>query len=94
MEKKDTFHKVFGVIIFLCGFMLIILLYFIEIPEANKPIVFGAVGTMLGIVGTVITYEYGSSRGSKDKTEAIKSMQQIPDKQTSITQSDKADKID
>ena len=43
-------------------FVLIILLYFVEIPEQNKSIIEISIGTIIGIcLGTPVGYYYGNS---------------------------------
>lgn len=75
LGQDDIFSKRFNYYlsgaIFVIFFTLMLLLYFVEIPEGNSEIVYMAFGTLIGIVGTVAAFYYGSSSGSKDKSEGI-----------------------
>lgn len=75
LGQDDVFSKRFNyylssaiIIIF---FIVMILLFFVEIPEGNSEIVYMGFGTFIGIVGTVAAFYFGSSSGSKDKTEGL-----------------------
>lgn len=52
-------------------FVLLGILMFVQIPEANKEILYLAIGTELAGVSTIVGYFYGSSIGSKEKTELL-----------------------
>ena len=42
------------------------------VPEANKELVYMALGSLITMCGTVLNFHRGSSQGSKDKTEAAR----------------------
>lgn len=52
-------------------FVFVILLFFVTIPTDNSEIVYMTFGTFIGIVGTVSAFFFGSSSGSKEKSDGI-----------------------
>lgn len=44
------------------------------VPEANKELVYMALGSLITMSGTVLNFHRGSSQGSKDKTSEIQAM--------------------
>ena len=44
------------------------------VPEANKELVYMALGSLITMSGTVLNFHRGSSQGSKDKATEIQSM--------------------
>ena len=42
-----------------------------EVPEANKQLVYMALGSLITMCGTVLNFHRGSSQGSKDKNAEI-----------------------
>lgn len=75
LQQEDVFTKRFNAYltigIFSGFFIIFVLLFFVNIPEGNGEIIYMAFGTFVGIVGTVAAFHYGSSVGSKDKSESI-----------------------
>lgn len=75
LQQDDVFSKRFVYYltsaIFAILTVLIVLLFFVNIPEGNSEIVYMAVGMFLGIVSTVAAFFFGSSSGSKDKDNGI-----------------------
>jgi hypothetical protein len=53
----------FGVVIYSLAFR--------EIPEANREVFVHMLGILEGVIVTIVTYYYGSSSGSKAKTDII-----------------------
>jgi len=69
--KKNWFQKIigaFGIIIF--SFCVYVLVYK-EIPESNRELFVHLMGILEGIILSIYNYEFGSSKGSKDKTESL-----------------------
>lgn len=82
LGQDDVFSKRF--IYYLAAFImvslmiLLVMLFFVQIPEGNSEIVYMAIGIFMGIVSTVAAYFFGSSSGSKQKEEGL--MQAIRNK--------------
>jgi hypothetical protein len=53
-------------------FVLIGVLLFINIPDSQENIIIYALGFITSAAGQVLSYFFGSSQGSKDKTEVMK----------------------
>ena len=49
-------------------------LMFVDVPTAARESLLILVGTLNGIVMTVYTFEFGSSRGSKEKDAVIQGL--------------------
>ena len=74
MEKaKDVFQYALGAIIIVGFFALMIILAAREIPTENKDLLNLVVGALIGSFATIVSYFYGSSKGSSDKNEMLKS---------------------
>lgn len=75
LGQDDVFSKRFvyylASAVFAILFVMLVLLFFVNIPDGNSEIVYMAVGMFLGIVSTVAAFFFGSSSGSKDKQEGI-----------------------
>jgi len=75
LGQDDVFSKryayylssaIFGML-----FVFVILLFFVTIPTGNSEIIYMTFGTFIGIVGTVAAFFFGSSSGSKEKSDGI-----------------------
>lgn len=53
------------------GAILVVMLFFVPIPEENKSLVDVSLGLVLGWGGAVMQFYFGSSKGSADKTAAM-----------------------
>lgn len=74
MKTKDIMLYVFSVVIILATLVYFILLIYEEIPEGNRDLVTTASGIFLGSGWTqILNWWFGSSKGSADKTEMLKS---------------------
>ena len=73
MEKstKEILFYCLGGIIIVMALIIIIGLFFIKIPEENKDLLNMTIGVILSGFMAVVGFFFGSSQGSKDKTEAI-----------------------
>lgn len=69
--KSITFKHVTGVAILILFSVVIYSLAFREIPEGNREIFVHTLGIVEGAVITIVTYYYGSSSGSKRKTDLL-----------------------
>lgn len=63
------FLAVFTVV---CTFILVGILCFVNIADAQERIVIFVLGFVTAVAGQVLSFYFGSSQGSKDKTEALK----------------------
>ena len=73
--EKPTFTHAISLIMVLLTFAVIFLLFFVEVPEANKENINTIVGFLMGTcMSGVVGYFLGSSQGSEKKTDIIKSM--------------------
>ena len=50
------------------------IVFFKNVPEANKAMAFTALGSLWTLVGTVVNFHRGSSQGSKDKGSEIQKL--------------------
>jgi hypothetical protein len=75
LNQDDIFSKRYAyylsTAIFGMLFVFVILLFFVTIPTGNSEIVYMTFGTFIGIVGTVAAFFFGSSSGSKEKSDGI-----------------------
>lgn len=69
MKKHDVYMIIIGLIVVIGFFALLCVLVFVEIKQTNKDLLNIALGGLMGSFVTVISYFYGSSQGSKIKTE-------------------------
>jgi hypothetical protein len=78
LSQDDKFSKrwlfIFSTITVGIALLLILGLFFVNIPAANLPIVHMAIGTYLGVVATVYAFHYGSSEGSSKKNAMLDSL--------------------
>ena len=61
----------------------IVMIFVVEIPENNKELAYVAGGAFMGsIVGQVVQYYFGSSKGSYDKQQELEKLRSnVKDKQ-------------
>jgi hypothetical protein len=69
--KSITFKHITGAVILVLFGIVIYSLAFRIIPEGNREIFVHSLGIVEGAVITIVTYYYGSSSGSKAKTDII-----------------------
>jgi len=71
MKKFDTYMLILGAVIVIGFFTLLTILIYTEIKPANENLLNVAMGGLMGSFGTVVGYFFGSSSGSKQKTEIL-----------------------
>ena len=71
-KGKEIYMYVLGALIILSFFVVIGLLIFQPIPDQNNEVLYLVIGADIGFAGAVVNYFYGSSKGSADKTEIMK----------------------
>lgn len=69
MKVKDKMPAALAILLFLLFGAAMTAMFYVEIPEANKPIVFSMIGSLGTMTVAAAAYYHGSSRGSARKTE-------------------------
>lgn len=72
MRSKNTFRYILASLITVSFFGLLIVLVYRAIPAGNKDILNLIIGALIGAFLTIVNYEWGSSKGSSEKTEMLK----------------------
>lgn len=72
--KTDGTYFLYGfaLLIVVCVLAFVYLLIVREIPDQNRDMVNMALGAFITSLTTVVSYFFGSSKGSADKTELLK----------------------
>ena len=60
-----------GALVVIAFFVLILALVRVEIPLPNEKILYLVVGALVGSFNQVTNFFFGSSKGSKDKTDLL-----------------------
>lgn len=71
MKTKEAYLYVLGAILVISFMVLLSLLVFRAVPEPNSELLYLTVGALIGFVGSVVSYFFGSSLGSKQKTDIM-----------------------
>jgi lipopolysaccharide export LptBFGC system permease protein LptF len=71
MKIKDYAMYILGTLITLCFFFILALLVFRPVPEENNNVLYLIIGALIGYMGSIVTYFFGSSAGSAEKSEII-----------------------
>lgn len=74
---KDIFQYALGAIIVIGFFVLLYILMNSEIPVSNRDLLYLVTGTLLGAFTTVVTYFYGSSKGSAEKDTILRNKDEL-----------------
>jgi len=72
MKTKDLFMYILAVIIIAGIFILLGVLLMHEIPTENKDLLNIVIGAFIASFSAVISYFFGSSKGSAEKNEMLK----------------------
>jgi hypothetical protein len=71
MKIKEIYQYALGALIAL-GFFAILYVVFIKaMPEANKDLGLLVIGALVAKFGDIVSYFFGSSKGSSDKNDII-----------------------
>lgn len=70
-KRVDIMKTVTGIIILFIFSYLVWAIVKRELPEANREIVIHVLGIIEGAVMAIVTYYYGSSKGSQHKQEIL-----------------------
>lgn len=71
---KDLPRHLVGAVVMILAAMVLGAIFFFEIPEGNREVALLAIGIVFGWSGAVVTFHFGSSQGSKDKTDHLAGM--------------------
>lgn len=71
MKIRDYAMYILGALLTICFFLTLAFLIFKPMPQENKDVLYLAIGALIGFMGTVVTYFYGSSAGSAAKSEIM-----------------------
>jgi len=73
VRARTIFQYVLGGLIVVGFFVLMAMLVYTSVPDQNKDLLNLVVGALIGSFATVVGYFYGSSLGSSDKNDLLKS---------------------
>lgn len=89
MEKlKEVFMFFIGTIVVLGALGSTILLTFHAVPDDNRDVLNQANGSLWTMAIMVITWCFGSTKGSSDKDKMLANMQRVPDSQVTISKTE------
>jgi len=69
MKLKEKFMYALAALVTLVFLALVIIVFWVTVPEPNRDLANFLLGQFAAIVTMVYTYFFGSSKGSADKTE-------------------------
>lgn len=72
--QRDYFQYVVGSVALVVFTFLVYFLAYKEPPESNRELFIHLLGIVEGVSISIFTYYFGSSKGSKDKSEMMKKM--------------------
>lgn len=72
MKLKEIYQYALGALIVIGFFVILIVVFRSSMPTDNKEIGFMVIGALVAKFGDVVSYFYGSSKGSADKNELIR----------------------
>jgi len=76
MKAKDIYMYALGAMVVIGFFVVLYVVFKVEMPPANKEIGLILLGVLGAKFGDVIGYFFGSSKGSADKTALINNQNQ------------------
>lgn len=68
---KGASTALVGIVVMLLAVAIVAGLFTLELPEGNREVALVILGTVIGWAGAVVNYHYGSSEGSKRKTDML-----------------------
>jgi hypothetical protein len=74
MKANNIFQYALGTVIVVAFFVLLYILIKHEVPQANSGLLNLIVGALLTSFATVVGYFFGSSKGSAEKDEQIRKL--------------------
>ena len=71
-SSKAEERTVISLLMMIVIIAILTLMFTVELPDNNKDMAYLVVGGLMGSFTTVISFWFGSSKGSTDKTEILK----------------------
>lgn len=71
-KKIDLLQITTGLVILAIWSLMVSTLLFKEIPEGNREIIIHMIGILEGAALGLVTFYFGSSKGSQDKNQILK----------------------
>lgn len=68
---KSLPRHIVGISVMLIAVGIIGLLFFVPLPDGNREVALVVLGVAIGWASSVVTFHYGSSEGSKEKSELL-----------------------
>lgn len=68
---KEAFQTILGIVVVVGFFMLLNSLIHKSIPVENRDLLTTVIGALIGSFITVVTFHFGSSKGSRSKDKQI-----------------------
>lgn len=68
---KEYFEYLLAAFVILLSFSLFAVILFMPIDKGSKEVIIYLLGVLSAICTQIVGYFYGSSKGSKDKTDAM-----------------------
>lgn len=79
MRTTDKVYRyILAALISIGFFALLLFLVKWAIPAENKELLYIVVGALIGAFGTIVNYEWGSSRSSSEKNDLLKNTPPTP----------------
>ena len=70
-NMKDIVQYILAGLIIVGFFFILTLLLYAVVPQENKDLLNLVVGALIGSFATIVSYYFGSSKGSSEKTDII-----------------------
>jgi uncharacterized membrane protein HdeD (DUF308 family) len=74
LNRTDLLKVISALTVLLCFFLIVYALVFLQIPEQNREPLLHVLGIIDALLGLIVGYYFGSSKGSQQKTELIDKM--------------------
>ena len=75
--KKANTRNILTVVMTSVVLCVLVLVFTVEIPERNRDLAIATVGTFVGYFGGVVTFWFGTSKGSSDKQKELNHLRNI-----------------
>ena len=70
-DKIELFKLILGGVLFIAFFGIIGTLFYVEVPSPNYELLYILIGIVGAKFSDIVTYFFGSSQGSSDKTKML-----------------------